>query len=205
MNLELIFENHDLLVVNKPAGLLSVRGKGEEKTDSVESRCQALFPTAMAVHRLDMATSGILVIAKHKEAERFYKIQFEQRTPKKVYHAVVTGLMPHDTGTMDFPMIVDWERRPIQKICYETGKPALTEYQVLSRSTSNSRVALYPHTGRSHQLRLHLAHLGYPIVGDYWYGSEADKHLPRLLLHAHELNLPQPDGTTLKIVSPTPF
>ena len=203
MKLELIYEDGDIFAVNKPAGLLSVPGRGADKFASVQSYCQEICVGAMAIHRLDMATSGVLLVAKHKEAERFYKMQFEQRTVEKVYEALVRGHLTPPAGLMDFPLIVDWERRPMQKVCYETGRPALTRYQLLGHEGDDSRVALYPHTGRSHQLRVHLAHLGFPILGDEFYNPTDAR--PRLMLHARRLEVRRPDGEQLILISPTPF
>ncbi|MDO4436223.1 MAG: RluA family pseudouridine synthase [Cardiobacteriaceae bacterium] len=201
--LNVIYEDRDVFVVNKPSGLLSVPGRGEEKFDSVQSRCQALCAGAMAVHRLDMATSGILMIAKHKEAERHYKTVFEKRFASKTYIAIAQGIMSEKQGSMTEPMRTDWERRPIQMIDFEQGKPAHTDFEVLSYEQGHTRVKLYPHTGRSHQLRLHLAHRGHPILGDEFYGNA--QLSPRLLLHATALKLPRLDGKSLHIICPTPF
>lgn len=203
MKLELVYEDADLFAVNKPAGLLSVPGKGAEKFASAQSYCQEVCVGAVAVHRLDMATSGLLLIAKHKEAERYYKGLFEQRRVAKVYHALVEGEIQPARGLMDYPLIVDWERRPRQKVCYETGKAALTHYELLGYENGRSRLALYPHTGRSHQLRVHLATRGHPIIGDEFYNETHPG--PRLLLHAHQLDLPRRDGQQLRLVCPTPF
>ncbi|MDO4642492.1 MAG: pseudouridine synthase [Cardiobacteriaceae bacterium] len=188
--LDILYEDADIFVINKPAGLLSVPGRGEEKYDSVQSRCQTCVQEAVAVHRLDMATSGLLLIAKHKAAERHYKKQFAERRVEKHYIAVVYGEMENDSGDIHFPLITDWERRPRQKICYIQGKTAHTAYQVITRHNGNTRVSLEPYTGRSHQLRVHLAGIGHPIVGDEFYAQD---YLPfntsRLLLHAESLRV----------------
>lgn len=205
MNLDVIYEDEALLVINKPSGMLSVPGRGAEKYDSAQSRCQALYPSAMAVHRLDMATSGILLISKHKEAERFYKKQFELRLPRKQYQALVAGHLRQEYGRFDAPMCVDWERRPRQKICYEHGKEALTDYRVLAQEALGSRVLLEPRTGRSHQLRLHLAHAGHPILGDEFYHPEGSASAPRLYLHAQRLDIARFQGGVLLLVAATPF
>ena len=187
MPLDIHYEDPDIYVINKPAGLLSVPGRGEEKYDSVQSRCQAFAPAAMAAHRLDMATSGLLLIAKHKAAERHYKQQFAARRVEKRYIAVVHGNIADDRGDIEYPLITDWERRPRQKICYEHGKTAHTSYKVLARDGATTRVALTPHTGRSHQLRVHLAAIGHPILGDEFYADEHLPPAPRLMLHAETL------------------
>lgn len=203
MLLNILYEDRDVFVVNKPAGLLSVPGKGEEKFDSIQSRCQALCAGAMAIHRLDMATSGILMVAKHKEAERHYKIIFEQRLAHKTYLAIAEGIIAEQHGSMTEPMRTDWERRPIQMIDFEQGKPAHTDFEVLGYEHGNTRVKLHPRTGRSHQLRLHLAHRGHPILGDEFYGNT--QLAKRLLLHACELIVPRSDGKKLHLVCPAPF
>ena len=141
----------------------------------------------MAAHRLDMATSGLLLIAKHKAAERHYKQEFAARRVEKRYIAVVHGDIGSDAGDIEYPLITDWERRPRQKICYQHGKAAHTSYQVLARNGTTTRVALTPHTGRSHQLRVHLAAIGHPILGDEFYAEENPPAAPRLLLHAETL------------------
>lgn len=187
MNLDIHYEDPDIYVINKPAGLLSVPGRGDDKYDSVQSRCQAFAPAAMAAHRLDMATSGLLLIAKHKAAERHYKQEFAARRVEKRYIAVVHGNIAADHGDIEYPLITDWERRPRQKICYEHGKAAHTSYEVLARDGATTRVALTPHTGRSHQLRVHLAAIGHPILGDEFYADENPPAAPRLLLHAETL------------------
>ena len=128
MNLDIHYEDPDIYVINKPAGLLSVPGRGDDKYDSVQSRCQISAPAAMAAHRLDMATSGLLLIAKHKAAERHYKQEFAARRVEKRYIAVVHGSLADDRGDIEYPLITDWERRPRQKICYEHGKTAHTSY-----------------------------------------------------------------------------
>ena len=187
MNLDIHYEDPDIYVINKPAGLLSVPGRGDDKYDSVQSRCQEFAPAAMAAHRLDMATSGLLLIAKHKAAERHYKQEFAARRVEKRYIAVVHGSLADDRGDIEYPLITDWERRPRQKICYEHGKTAHTSYEVLARDGATTRVALTPHTGRSHQLRVHLAAIGHPILGDEFYADEHLPPAPRLMLHAETL------------------
>lgn len=145
------------MVVNKPSGLLSVPGRLDEHKDSVMTRIQRDYPQAESVHRLDMATSGVIVVALHKEAERELKRQFREREPKKQYVARVWGHPASEEGLVDLPLICDWPNRPKQKVCYETGKAAQTEYEVLEYAPDNTaRVLLKPITGRSHQLRVHM-------------------------------------------------
>ncbi len=187
------------MVVNKASGLLSVPGRAPENKDSVMTRIQADFPTAESVHRLDMATSGVIVVALTKAAERELKRQFREREPKKSYIARVWGHLAQDEGLIDLPLICDWPNRPKQKVCYETGKPSQTLYQVLSRDADGStRVKLSPITGRSHQLRVHMLAIGHPILGDGFYAhSEAKAMASRLQLHAQELCITHPEFGTV--------
>ncbi|MEQ9860835.1 bifunctional tRNA pseudouridine(32) synthase/23S rRNA pseudouridine(746) synthase RluA [Pectobacterium cacticida] len=196
--LHILYQDRHIMVVNKPSGLLSVPGRAPEHRDSVMSRIQADYPTAESVHRLDMATSGVMVVALTKAAERELKRQFREREPKKSYLARVWGHMAQDDGIIDLPLICDWPNRPKQKVCFETGKSAQTAYQVLSRDEDGTtRVKLMPITGRSHQLRVHLLALGHPILGDGFYAhSDAKAMAPRLLLHAQELAITHPAFNT---------
>ncbi|AYA42109.1 bifunctional tRNA pseudouridine(32) synthase/23S rRNA pseudouridine(746) synthase RluA [Xenorhabdus nematophila] len=197
--LYVLYQDENIMVVNKPSGLLSVPGKAEEHKDSIMTRIQAEFPTAESVHRLDMATSGIMVVALTKAAERELKRQFREREPKKVYIARVWGKLVPEKGRVDLPLICDWPNRPKQKVCFETGKSAQTEYQVLEYEEQATRVRLAPITGRSHQLRVHMLALGNPILGDRFYAhSQARELAPRLQLHAQELFITHPAyGTPL--------
>lgn len=187
------------MVVNKASGLLSVPGRAPENKDSVMTRIQADFPTAESVHRLDMATSGVIVVALTKAAERELKRQFREREPKKSYIARVWGHLAQDEGLIDLPLICDWPNRPKQKVCYETGKPSQTLYQVLSWDADGStRVKLSPITGRSHQLRVHMLAIGHPILGDGFYAHpEAKAMASRLQLHAQELCITHPEFGTV--------
>lgn len=182
-----------MLVVNKPSGLLSNPGRDPAHHDSILSRVRANWPGAELVHRLDMDTSGIMVVALNKAAERALKGQFQCRAVSKEYQAWVWGQPANAAGEIDLPLICDWPRRPLQKVCFEHGKPALTRYRVLSRAAEQTLVALYPVTGRSHQLRVHMLSLGHPILGDRFYGTPeiASAHR-RLLLHANRLSLSHP-------------
>lgn len=182
------------MVVNKPAGLLSVPGRQAEHRDSVITRIQRDFPQAESVHRLDMATSGVMVVALSKQAERELKRQFRQREPQKQYVACVWGHPQKASGRVDLPLICDWPNRPKQKVCHETGKAAQTEYEVLAYHDDNSaRLQLKPITGRSHQLRVHMLAIGHPILGDRFYAPPpALARAPRLLLHAEQLIITHP-------------
>lgn len=192
--LHILYQDEHIMVVNKPSGLLSVPGRAPENKDSLMTRIQADHPAAESVHRLDMATSGVIVVALNKAAERELKRQFREREPKKSYIARVWGHMAHDEGLVDLPLICDWPNRPLQKVCFDTGKAAQTEYLVLSRDADGStRVKLTPITGRSHQLRVHMLALGHPILGDGFYAPpEAKAMAPRLQLHAQELRITHP-------------
>ncbi|EFL91831.1 23S rRNA and tRNA pseudouridine synthase [Candidatus Regiella insecticola LSR1] len=202
--MNVLYQDQHIMVINKPSGLLSVPGRAPENKDSVMMRIQAAFPQAESVHRLDMATSGVMVVALTKAAERELKRQFREREPKKVYVARVYGHVKKDQGLIDLPLICDWPNRPKQKVCYETGKSAQTEYQVLSRhdetpghSNSSTRVKLSPITGRSHQLRVHMLALGHPILGDGFYAPPGAKSMAtRLQLHAQELYIRHPMFST---------
>jgi tRNA pseudouridine32 synthase/23S rRNA pseudouridine746 synthase len=188
--LVIIHEDRDMVVLNKPSGLLSVPGRTPDLFDSALSRVRELHPGAQAVHRLDLGTSGVLVVATRRKAEAILRQQFQDRKTRKVYLALVRGVMSEDSGLVDLPLICDWPNRPRQMVCHATGKPALTHYEILERSEHSTLVLLRPHTGRSHQLRVHMASLGHPILGDNLYGE----HRPgeRLMLHASQLGLFHP-------------
>ncbi|AKA39219.1 bifunctional tRNA pseudouridine(32) synthase/ribosomal large subunit pseudouridine synthase RluA [Yersinia ruckeri] len=206
--LHILYQDLHIMVVNKPSGLLSVPGRAPENKDSIMTRIQADFPTAESVHRLDMATSGVMVVALTKAAERELKRQFREREPKKSYIARVWGHLEQDEGLIDLPLICDWPNRPKQKVCYETGKSAQTEYQVLCRDADGStRVKLSPITGRSHQLRVHMLAMGHPILGDGFYAHpEAKAMASRLQLHAQELCITHPEfGTPMHFRSEADF
>lgn len=193
--LAVIHEDHELLVVDKPSGLLSVPGKGAHLADCLLSRVQEAFPQALLVHRLDRDTSGIMIFALSPHAQRHLGLQFEKRQTKKTYVARISGHLDPRKGTVDLPLIVDWPNRPKQMVCHETGKPAVTDWRVVKYSDDETRVKLMPKTGRSHQLRVHMLALGHPILGDPFYatGAARDDH-NRLMLHSEELRLRHPDG-----------
>lgn len=196
-----------LLVLNKPSGLLSVPGRGEDKQDCLASRIQAIYPDALNVHRLDMETSGLIIMARGKAAQRTLSLAFEQRRVDKRYLAVVAGHPVAESGEINLPLICDWPNRPRQKVDFLRGKPSLTRYQVLARDAVSSRIALFPETGRSHQLRVHLQALGHPILGDALYADAAAYSLAsRLLLHAEYLAFAHPEsGEWLEFSCPAPF
>lgn len=192
--LEILYQDRDIMVVNKPHDLLSVPGKPAELWDSILTRVQWEFPDAETVHRLDLATSGLMVVALHKDAERELKRQFRERETDKKYIAKVFGILAQKEGSIDFPLICDWPNRPKQMVSYEYGKDALTHYKVLSEDDEgNTLIELMPVTGRSHQLRVHMMSIGHPILGDRFYAhDEALKGRDRLYLHAAELAFTHP-------------
>jgi tRNA pseudouridine32 synthase / 23S rRNA pseudouridine746 synthase len=191
--LDVVYQDKDILVLNKPSGLLTNPGRGAHLADCLLSRAQQQFPLAQLVHRLDMATSGVVVIALRRSAERALKQQFAERTVSKAYLAVVWGTLAQAAGTIDVPLIADSENAPKQKVCLIAGKPAITHYRLMQQLPDRALVELRPVTGRSHQLRLHMLHLGHPILGDAFYASgDALNAAPRLLLHAASLELNQP-------------
>lgn len=192
--LDVIHLDHHLLVVNKPAGLLSVPGKGEELADCLIARVQAAFADALLIHRLDRDTSGVMIFALTRHAQRHIGLQFEKRQTKKTYVARVFGRMKEKTGTVDLPLIVDWPNRPLQHVNHETGKQAITDWKVVKYEDNATRVRLYPQTGRSHQLRVHMLEIGHPILGDPFYATGEAREAPRLMLHAEELRLRHPEG-----------
>ncbi|MBN9887527.1 RluA family pseudouridine synthase [Salipiger abyssi] len=201
-----LHEDHELLVVDKPAGLLSVPGKGAHLADCLIARLERAFPTVRLVHRLDRDTSGVMVFALTAHAQRHLGQQFEARKTRKTYIARVAGRLEPKTGTVDLPLIVDWPNRPLQKVDHDAGKPALTEYKVTKASDAESRVRLHPVTGRSHQLRVHMLALGHPILGDPLYAPETAGDFQRMMLHAEELRLHHPEsGIGVKFRSKAPF
>lgn len=209
--LDILHHDAEIIMVNKPAGLLSVPGRGEHMADCLLSRVQAAFPEALLVHRLDRDTSGVMVFGLTPHAQRHMSMQFEKRTTKKTYVARVAGRLEPRDGTVDLPLIVDWPNRPRQMVCHDTGKSAVTDWKVVKYSKSDngceeSRVRLTPKTGRSHQLRVHMLSLGHVILGDPFYATGADLAYPRLMLHSEELRIKHPNsGVSLKFRAKTPF
>ncbi len=203
---EILYEDEWMVVVNKPAGMLSVPGKGE--TVSLFSWAMKRYPTAdgpLMVHRLDMATSGIMLIAKHKEIHRKLQIQFQSHIIRKTYIALLSGFPQVDEGTISLPLRPDFLDRPRQVVDELNGKPAITRFQVLKRYSNHTRIAFYPLTGRTHQLRVHAAHpsgLHCPILGDELYGQKGD----RLFLHAQSIEFTHPiNGERMYLNCNTPF
>ncbi len=203
--IELHYIDDALLVVDKPAGLLSVPGRLPENQDCLVARLQASFPDVLTVHRLDQVTSGLMLYARGRQVQAALSMQFEQRRVHKCYEALVEGLIAGEAGEIALPLICDWPNRPRQMVDLERGKPALTRWRVLARDAGQAwtRVALEPVTGRSHQLRLHMASAGHPIIGDCLYGAAP---APRVQLHACRLGFVHPvSGAEMAFASPSPF
>lgn len=208
-SLDIMYEDEYLLIVNKASGLLSVPGRGEDKQDCLISRVQSKYPEALIVHRLDMSTSGLLVLARGKEIERSLSILFQQRQVEKKYIAIVDGIVNPRFGAVNLPLITDWPNRPKQKVDFESGKSSLTRYSVLSydKNNNSSRVELTPVTGRTHQLRVHMQSIQHAILGDELYANkDAVDKSPRLLLHACYLCISHPvTGELISINSEPDF
>lgn len=210
---DLIYEDSALLVFNKPSGLLSVPGKGPEKADCLRTRVQQVYPEALTVHRLDMSTSGILLMARSAELHRKLSIAFQDREVQKRYVAVVDGLMQENSSQewqlIDKPIATDWINRPLQKIDPIEGKPSQTHYKIVNydAATDTTRLELAPITGRTHQLRVHLQWLGHPILGDHLYASpEVMTKSARLMLHASSLTIKHPvTGEEIHWFTAAPF
>ncbi|WP_206483375.1 bifunctional tRNA pseudouridine(32) synthase/23S rRNA pseudouridine(746) synthase RluA [Thalassotalea sp. G2M2-11] len=205
--LDIVYRDKDIVVLNKPSGLLTVPGRLTEHRDCLQTRVQRVLPSATIVHRLDMATSGIILMALNKAAHVHISRQFEQRKTQKQYLARVYGHVQEQDGTIDLPLICDWPNRPKQKVDHENGKQAKTHYHVLSYSENSTFVELLPITGRSHQLRVHMLALGHPILGDRLYAHDkALTESPRLQLHAKWLQISHPvSEQTLTFEAPCPF
>ena len=203
--LKILYKDDDIIVVDKPAGLLSVPGR--ELPDCLQSRLLALYPDSLLVHRLDMATSGVMVFARNKTAQRHLGLQFERRHTSKTYIARVDGNIAGETGRINLPLIADWPNRPRQMVSWERGKPSITDWEVIAREEAATRLALHPVTGRSHQLRVHCWAMGHPIIGDRIYAmDDVFTAAPRLQLHAWKLGLRHPkDGQPMTFESACPF
>ncbi|MEY2687954.1 MAG: hypothetical protein RL375_2152 [Pseudomonadota bacterium] len=213
-DLTIVHLDEHLIALDKPAGLLAVPGRGADKTDCLSARVQARYADALIVHRLDQATSGLLLMARGVTMQRSLGRRFELREVDKCYVAVAAGQLgtgPGDEGRIDLPLVADWPRRPRQKVDHEAGKPALTHWRVLAHQVMAGRVVtrlqLRPVTGRTHQLRVHLEAIGHPLLGDALYAPpEVCDAVPRLLLHAEQLRLAHPaTGATLDLRTATPF
>jgi len=207
--LQTIYCDDYLVVVEKPSGILSVPGRGKDKQVCQSTRVQAIYADALIVHRLDMSTSGLFLMARGKKNQILLSKLFEKRLVKKKYVAIVSGVPEKAQATIDLPLIADWPNRPKQKIDMEKGKPSCTHYHIISTTgdNKNSRLELTPVTGRSHQLRVHLQAIGHPILGDELYADpNTRQQSPRLLLHAQQLEFSHPvTKQTLHVESPAPF
>jgi len=205
----LAYHDNAFIIANKPAGLLTVPGRGPEKQDCLINRLLLQHPNSRIVHRLDQPTSGIVIVPQSYQALRHIGQQFEARQVSKRYSAIVAGIIEQDEGSIELPLICDWPNRPRQMVDWANGKAALTHYRVLARDTDlqQTRVALTPVTGRSHQLRVHMLELGHPIVGDTLYAPQAVAAASaRLLLHAEQIGFSHPDtAAPFAIELPAPF
>ncbi len=204
---EILLEDESFLLVNKPRPLLSVPGKHPLNKDCLITRLQQDYPQARIVHRLDLQTSGIMLIALSKESHRNLSMQFEKRNTYKEYIAMLYGVVEKNEGSIDLPLICDWPNRPKQIVDYEVGKPSLTHYEVLERLDNKTRVLFKPITGRSHQLRVHAAEMGHPILGCTLYAhAEALAMSERMMLHAYKLKFDHPlTGERVKGVCDVPY
>ncbi|WP_444892344.1 RluA family pseudouridine synthase [Microbulbifer sp. TRSA001] len=204
--LSILYEDDALLVLEKPSGLLSVPGRSADHKDSLASRAQSIYPDALTVHRLDMDTSGLIVMARSVEVHKALSTLFQNREVEKTYYARVWGVPENVSGEVNLPLICDWPNRPRQKVDFAEGKPSLTRWEKVSSSENSSLIRLMPVTGRSHQLRVHMQVIGHPILGDPFYAHpDALKGASRLLLHASELKFSHPvSGEALHFTSELP-
>lgn len=207
--IEVLFQDEHILLINKPSGLLSLSGKNPLNLDSVHHRLANIYPQITLIHRLDFGTSGIMLLALDKTSNAHLSQQFQSRTVVKRYHSMLAGHIEPDTGVIEAPISKDKALFPRLKVCFEQGQHAISHYQVLERLTHPNRslVLFTPETGRTHQLRIHSQFIGHPILGCDLYGTEQTQHMaPRLLLHASELEFQHPaTGQRMKVVCPCPF
>ena len=207
--IKILFQDEHLLLINKPSGLLSLSGKNPLNKDSVHFRLVQNFPTATLVHRLDFGTSGIMIVALNKSVNAHIGKQFQRGEVSKTYTAIIYGHLGDDSGVIDFPIAKDSDNFPLQKICYDSGKKAITQYQVIERleNPPRTRVLFLPISGRTHQLRIHCRAIGYPIVGcDLYFNSESFALADRLLLHATTVEFNHPvTSERMNGVSHCPF
>ena len=207
--IDILYQDDDVLLINKPAGLLSVPGRHPLNKDSINTRLLTLFPQMGMAHRLDLDTSGLMIIPLNKPALAHINKQFQDRKIHKTYTAVLFGLVEHDEGRVDLPLIFDWPNRPLQKVCQSSGKGALTLYKVLNRDkhANTTRVLFTPITGRSHQLRIHSREMGHPIIGcDMYATRQAYEMGDRLMLHATDIRFTHPTtGKTIQHTCPPDF
>jgi tRNA pseudouridine32 synthase / 23S rRNA pseudouridine746 synthase len=197
--LVIVHVDDQIIVVDKPSGLLSVPGKTVGRSDCLELRLRAIYPESLLVHRLDCDTSGVIIFARSKAAQGFLGQEFEKRRTEKTYIARLWGHLHPETGRVDLPLATDWPNRPRQQVDHENGRAAQTDWQVLAYEGDETRVRLHPLTGRSHQLRVHMLELGHPILGDPIYATGAALAHSRLMLHAQSLSLHHP-GTKERVM-----
>ncbi|MBK5946978.1 RNA pseudouridine synthase [Rhodobacter veldkampii DSM 11550] len=205
--LRVLYTDEAIVVADKPAGLLSVPGRGEDRADCLIARLRTVYPSVLLVHRLDLDTSGVMVFALTAQAQRHLGRQFEDRATKKVYLARLWGHLAPKAGRVDLPLCVDWPNRPRQHVNHEMGRAAQTDWRVIRHELDGTtRVRLIPLTGRSHQLRVHMMELGHPILGDPLYATGPARDFPRLMLHAESLRLRHPEtGVHMTFTAPCPF
>ena len=205
--IEIIYADEQIVVANKPQNLLSVPGRGPANQDCLLHRLQPQFPTARIVHRLDCATSGIMVLALDADSHRELSRQFHDRETQKSYIAIISGVVEQACGLVELPLRCDWENRPKQIVDHQQGKHALTHFRVIEQHKDRARVELTPITGRSHQLRVHMQAMGHPILGDRFYAdANALQKAERLLLHAETLGINHPrHQQPLSFTAPCPF
>lgn len=204
--LTVLHRDDDLLVLDKPSGLLSVPGKHPALKDSLSLRVQRDFPNAQMINRLDKDTSGLVLMSLNRKAHAAIAAQFEGRTTKKSYVAVVWGIMDEDLGLIDLPLAIDPDNKPRHRVDHVGGKSAQTRWQVIERASDRTRVRLSPLTGRTHQLRVHMKAIDHVILGDEFYADgKALAASNRLLLHAEELSFRHPDGSDVTFTAPCPF
>lgn len=204
--ISVIHRDADILVLDKPSGLLSVPGRDPALSDSLATRVQKQFPQALMIHRLDKDTSGVVLMSLNRKAHAKIAAQFENRTTEKSYISVVWGNVTEDEGLIDLPLAIDPDNKPRHRVNHDNGKPAQTRWQVLARGENTTRLRLFPLTGRTHQLRVHMKAIGHVMLGDEFYADgEALRAADRLLLHAEELAFCHPDGRSVKFTIPCPF
>ncbi|MCB2110164.1 MAG: RluA family pseudouridine synthase [Defluviimonas sp.] len=205
--LAILHADHAIVVLDKPAGLLTVPGRTEDLADCLIARLHAAYPDALLVHRLDRDTSGVIVFALTRHAQRELSAGFEHRRTRKAYRARLWGHLEPKEGQVDLPLIVDWPNRPRQRVDHAEGRPAQTNWKVLGHDPDGTtRVRLFPLTGRSHQLRVHMRELGHPILGDPLYAEGPARDFPRLMLHAESLRFNHPEtGRGMTFTAPVPF
>lgn len=201
-----LYQDKDLLVLDKPSGLLSVPGRHPALSDSLLTRVQKQFPQALIIHRLDKDTSGVVLMSLNRKAHAFIAAQFEARTTRKSYVADVWGRVEDTEGVIDLPLAIDPDNKPRHRVDFVNGKPAQTSWHVLEYGQTTTRLRLHPQTGRTHQLRVHMKAIGHVIIGDEFYADgEALVAANRLHLHAEELSFRHPDGAGVTFTAPLPF